>query len=227
MHFVHAQECTAEISVQTNNPSSIIYLNNEPAGTGSITKEVKEGTYILYVVKDSLTWNRESFRDSFVVSDCSDNKSFNYTFNNKIYLRTDPPDSYVYDGDSLLGHTPLMLTPVFNSLRLDKPGYKPQIISQDDMTGNRVFQLEYLGQKKDVPFIEKDVFKILVGSAALLGGITAYFKLKADDYFEDYEFTGNQDLLDKTRKYDLISGLTFGALQINFGILIYYFLIED
>jgi hypothetical protein len=38
--------------------------------------------------------------------------------------------------------------------------------------------------------------------------------------------TGNDDYLRQTRRYDLISGITFGAVQVNFGLLLYYFLKE-
>jgi hypothetical protein len=63
-----------------------------------------------------------------------------------------------------------------------------------------------------------------VSSIVVLGGITAYYKIKADKRFDDYQATGDGALLNETRKYDLISGISFAALQVNFGFLIYYFL---
>ena len=69
-------------------------------------------------------------------------------------------------------------------------------------------------------------FKILIGSAAVLGGISAYFKIKADKKYDDYLNTKNQSTLDEVDRLDLISGITFGLLQINFGYLIYKFLTD-
>ena len=87
-------------------------------------------------------------------------------------------------------------------------------------------RLEEAGIQNGKSFYEKGLFKYLIGGLVVLGGTTAYFKLEADKKFEEYQLTGSNNLLDETRRYDLISGITFGALQINFGILLYYFLSE-
>ena len=44
--------------------------------------------------------------------------------------------------------------------------------------------------------------------------------------FDEYQIVGDPALLDQTDKYDLISGITFTALQINFGLIIYLFLTD-
>jgi len=75
-------------------------------------------------------------------------------------------------------------------------------------------------------FLNSTLFKALIGTAVIFGGTSAYYKHLADENFDEYSLSGNKSYLDKTHKYDLISGLAFGALQINFGILIYYFLTE-
>ncbi|RJP66586.1 MAG: PEGA domain-containing protein [Ignavibacteriales bacterium] len=75
-------------------------------------------------------------------------------------------------------------------------------------------------------FLNSTLFKALIGTAVIFGGTSAYYKHLADENFDEYNLSGNKSYLDKTHKYDLISGLAFGALQINFGILIYYFLTE-
>ena len=86
--------------------------------------------------------------------------------------------------------------------------------------------MKFNDESREESFFEKDIFKVLTAGIVVLGGATAYFKIKADNKFEEFEFSGNGKLLDETRKYDLISGITFTALQINFGLLLYYFLIE-
>lgn len=76
-------------------------------------------------------------------------------------------------------------------------------------------------------FYESTLFQVLLGGIVVLGGVSAYFKLKADDYYDDYRRTGDESLLDKTDAYDTISGISFGLLQVNFGFLIYKFLVEE
>lgn len=75
-------------------------------------------------------------------------------------------------------------------------------------------------------FFTSTTFKILIGSAAVLGGISAYFKIKADKKYDDYLNTKKQSTLDEVDRLDLISGISFGLLQINFGYLIYKFLMD-
>ena len=75
-------------------------------------------------------------------------------------------------------------------------------------------------------FFNSSTFKILLGSAAVLGGVAAYFKNKADNKYDDYLQTKDQSLLDTVDRLDLYSGIFFGLLQINFGYLIYKFLTD-
>jgi len=144
----------------------------------------------------------------------------------EILLNSNPQDVYVFYKDSLIGNTPLFIQTRFKNLTLRKLGYEDTSILSDNITPGKIVFMNYNGQKKEKTFFEKDIFKILTTGIIVLGGTTAYFKLKADNKFDEYEFTGNSKLLDDTRKYDLISGITMAALQINFGLLLYYFLIE-
>ena len=96
----------------------------------------------------------------------------------------------------------------------------------NEKLNNIKIDLKYTGENNGKKFYEKDIFKVLIAGIVVLGGSTAYFKLKADNRYETYQATGEQSYLDQTNKFDLISGISMGALQINFGILIYYFLTD-
>lgn len=85
---------------------------------------------------------------------------------------------------------------------------------------------EYINKNKTESFFSSGTFKILIGSAAVLGGVAAYFKIKADRKYDDYLQTKNNSMLDEVDRLDLYSGITFGLLQINFGYLIYKFLTD-
>ncbi|MCX6173769.1 MAG: hypothetical protein NTZ27_03335 [Ignavibacteriales bacterium] len=85
---------------------------------------------------------------------------------------------------------------------------------------------EYINKNKTENFFSSNAFKILIGSATVLGGVAAYFKIKADRKYDDYLQTKNQSTLDEVDHLDLYSGVAFGLLQINFGYLIYKFLTD-
>jgi hypothetical protein len=141
-----------------------------------------------------------------------------------IYLKTDPDDAYVMQNDSLVGHTPLFVLPSLGKIILSKPGYANKSINLGDYDGIPV-KLKFTGNKVNGSFYESSAFRIFIGSIVTLGAVTAYYKIKADNKFGEYQSNGNPDLLKETRRYDLISGISFAALQINFGLLIYYLLI--
>jgi hypothetical protein len=81
-------------------------------------------------------------------------------------------------------------------------------------------------KEKEPNFIDTDLFLITVGSAIVFGATAAYFKLESDSAYEEYLLTDDKKLLDRTDRYDLYSGLALGALEINFGFLIYKFLTD-
>lgn len=94
------------------------------------------------------------------------------------------------------------------------------------LSGNPPINFAKLNSQTRENFFSSDAFKILLGSAAVLGGAAAYFKIQADKKYDEYLQTKNQSTLDDVNRLDLISGISFGLLQINFGYLIYKFLTE-
>jgi hypothetical protein len=100
-----------------------------------------------------------------------------------------------------------------NTLIRTETGKKPQIYLNEYELKKENFSNSYL-------------FKGLISGAVALGVTAAYFKVKADNRFDSYNMTNDKKYLDETKKFDWISGVSFAALQINLGFLIYYFLIE-
>lgn len=86
---------------------------------------------------------------------------------------------------------------------------------------------EVLHTQEPERFHQTLTFKLLIGGIVVFGGVAAYFKLEADDYFVEYERTGSSSALDKTDTYDLVSGISFGMMQLNVGYLIYRLILSD
>jgi hypothetical protein len=224
-----AQECKGKLIVESNTDDALIYINENLEGKGKLEMELDAGTYIVTVAENNKSWDSKLYIDTIFLEACN-HQRLNYNFRSDAYIQTQPEDAAVTRNDSLLGYTPLFIPNDYRSLTLSKPGYKDKIISLNQIPRNNPISLNFIGESaldgEKESFFEKDIFKYLVGGIVVLGGTTAYFKLKADNKFEEYQITGNQALHDEIDRYDLISGITFTALQINFGILIYYFLID-
>lgn len=221
---MYSQDCKVKVIIKTDVDSSLIFINNNFAGKGRIETELGKGNYLVIATEPSVLWDAKKISDSLKISNCDEPKIISLKFNNGFYLQTDPQDAYVYSKDSLLGFTPIYVPEYFSSLELKKPGYENVAMSTNTMSSDKIVKLNYIGLPNGKNFFEKDLFKILLGGIIVLGSATAYYKLKADDKFSQYQATGKGDYLTQTRKYDLISGITMGALEINFGVLLYYFL---
>ncbi|MEG8947426.1 hypothetical protein [Rosettibacter firmus] len=95
-----------------------------------------------------------------------------------------------------------------------------QIFADNDLTKN-IYNNLY---KEEIS--KSKWFKVLIGSTAVFGVFAAYFKISADGKYDEYLKSGDRDILNNVNRLDLYSGIAFGLMQINFGYLIYKFLIE-
>jgi hypothetical protein len=217
--------CFGILEISTDNENSIIVIDGEVKGYGQAKINLPPGEHKIFVGEAKRNWNAAANQETIEIL-CDQKIEKEYSFNDELYIQTFPQDAYVYKNDTLIGHTPLFLSAKLNEITLRKPGYvEKNIFLKKDL--NKIpITLEFTGLEREEIFYKKNIFKILIGSLIVLGGTTAYYKLLADDKFEEYQFTGEAALLNQTRKYDLISGISFGLTQINFGILIYYFLIN-
>ena len=117
----------------------------------------------------------------------------------------------------------MTLSSFYPELNIKRREYRSENISLNNSGKFEDIKLFYTGKKNGEDFLQTNLFKILVGTAILFGGTSAYYKLKADNNFDQYNSTNIQDYLNKTHRYDTISGILFGALQLNFAALIYFF----
>jgi len=87
-----------------------------------------------------------------------------------------------------------------------------------------LFRKEKLHDFEPYNFFNSVEFKLLLSGIAAFGTAATVLKIKADDYYDKYNDTGEQHYLDKTRQYDLFSGISFGFLQLNFLYMLFKFL---
>jgi hypothetical protein len=218
------QDCETTIFLSADIENVEYYLNNDFLGSSKeLISKTDTGLFIITAKESGNLWNPVYFSDTIHIKECGEYK-FTYNFSSVKFLRTLPPDAYVYRNDSLIGSTPLLIDREEGSFKISKEGYQELEIPYREIQNTIV--LERGKTPPGTRFYQKPLFKYLIGSLLVFGGVTAYYKLKADDKFEEYEVSGNEQLLKETRRYDLISGISFGALQVNLGFLLYYFMTE-
>lgn len=222
----YSQDCVTELIIESDIEGVEIFINNISVGIGSsFSIELENGDYVVTVNENSDRWDARSFTDTLHIIDCN-NIKLNYYFRSEVLLDTEPQNVYVFNKDSLIGFTPLLIPVDLEKLHLEKPGYLGKEVLPDEIYSSQKITLDYTGVEKKESFFEGTLFKVLLGSAVLLGASTAYFKLEADKKFDEYLITGDKKLLDQTNRFDVISGVTFVAMQINFGFIMYLFLTD-
>jgi len=224
IHSTFGQDFKVKVSIKTDIEDSKIFVDDVFVCRGNnFITELDSGIHIIHITENSWKWKSKSIRDTLNIFDCKD-VNLNYSFHEEKILDTDPQDVYVFQGDSLIGFTPLLLEQPQGEYTLEKPNYLQKNVNFKKITSGERPELQYVGPEKGESFYETALFKVLVSTVVALGATTAYYKLEADKKFDEYQITSNPDLLDQIDRYDVISGVTFVTMQINFGLILYLFL---
>lgn len=225
-HNLNAQECKAKITINTNSDSSLIYINSVLSGKGNIEDSLSPGNYFIEIIKDKREWGSEVISDSIIIANCENHYKFEFNFETRQTLNTVQKNVAVFNNNQLVGYTPFPINKDYKELTLRKQYHLDKTIYLNGSRLGQTISLDYIGKAEEESFTSSSLFKILVGSAVALGAASAYFKLKADKEYDKYLDTRRQSHLDETNRLDLYSGIAFGALQINFGALLYFFLFD-
>lgn len=138
---------------------------------------------------------------------------------------TIPDDAAIYADSLLLGYSPLKM-PLLDNITIRKKGFEPKIVNLNGKIGKQEILLQQLPSAGGELFFETNTFQLVSAAIILFGGTAAYLKIQADKNFDMYQATGVNSYLDKTKSYDIYSGIAFGVMQVNFGYLVYKFLVS-
>lgn len=223
---LYSQDCKSIVTINSEADDLLIFVDEVFAGKGKTEVELETGVHKIRIEQPSLNWDAKKVHKEITIPECGENYNFSFSFDETILLETKPNDVWVYENNSLLGNTPLFVPKKFETLMLVKKDYKSLTLKPADIISLNPINLEFTGETKSTSFADSPYFKILIGTAVGLGGLAAYYKIQADQSFEKYEQTKQQQYLDDTNRFDNMSGIAFGVLQVNFGALI-YFLLSD
>ncbi len=226
--------------VRTTPDSGWVYVDSLFVGRAPVRVEMlRPGMHTVRVVHpDFANWLTETIRDS-VPTAAGGEVLRTYTLGQWYSIVSVPSDAQVFSGDSIIGTTPLVLSPLSiptdSTLTLRKKGYAP--VSTSLALASRGVLLIPLSPSGE-PSGENDwrlsssvaartstlPLWISGGSAVLFGGFSAYYKLEADRHQSSYISTGNPYHLVERDRLDGLSALYFVAAQVGLGVFIWYLL---
>ncbi|OGU62669.1 MAG: hypothetical protein A2V66_04235 [Ignavibacteria bacterium RBG_13_36_8] len=224
--IIYSQDCVFTLYINSNRTDAAIYINNKLVGTGSTEVTLEIGKHQIRLKESERRWGAQLITDTVEILDCDITKYLNYNFENEMYLDSYPQDAAVTKNDDVIGYTPLSLFPQKGLYELSKSNFESKLIELTEISSVNPIQLNFTGEINKTNFVESVWFKVMLGSAVAFGATAAHFKIQADKKYDQYLETNDRKYLDETNKYDLYSGIAFGALQVNFGVLIYILFME-
>lgn len=216
----YSQDCDSKLLLKTDISNFRVFINDSLEYKDQYEFELAKGFYNILVMEDSDRWNAGSFSDSFFIDSC-ETKELILQLSSDVLIDSEPLDVQVFAGDSLLGYTPIFIPKYFDTVTLKKIGYSEKEIVIDERFSKMNASLDFIGEPKKENFFDKPLSKVLIGSMLVLGAASAYFKIKADNNYDEFLRTGDVSYKDRTNEFDMISGVSLGLTQINFGFLIY------
>lgn len=217
---LYPQNCKTGLIIKSDIQNLRIFINDSLEYKDQFEFELNKGFYTIIIQEDSDRWDAKTEIDSFYLDSC-EIKTLLFSSDDEILIDSNPQDAKVFIGDTLIGYTPLQISKDFNQIILKKEGYSDKEILLDERMSRISASLEFIGQFEREKFFDRSISKILFGSMIILGATAAYFKVKADNNYDEYLRSGNLNYKDRTKDFDLISGVALGLTQINFGFLIY------
>jgi hypothetical protein len=218
----------------TSDPSgAAVYLDSVRIGVTPLEGyRITPGSHLLTLTHpDSRNWMRQAVSETLVVGrNGKIGKSIK--FPRLVIVTSEPGGAEVGEGDSVIGTTPCVIQrDAGRSARLfiRKEGYATRdlswpmaegefhcIMEKNQLAaGGEDLKLNGKGSRSNWTEI------ITTGTAVLTGAISAWTKIKADKYYDDYRRSGDPALLDKIHQYDRVAGISFAVCQINLIILSY------
>ncbi len=219
-----AQNCGSDYLFE-NQSHGFIIVDGKLLGRDSVRITLSKGTHIIAIKKNIYEWDGNTILDTITVKGCNQPRRVRYNLPGISYINSNPQDAAVYNFKKLIGYTPALISKNLIDISLKKKNFFPkQIDSLSPVVNVKLIPEEFHQNKEE--FTQTPWFKVLLLSAAGFGATAAYFKLKADKRFDKYKETKESVFLNQTDKFDLYSGIALSALEINIGVLIYYFLFD-
>jgi hypothetical protein len=221
------------LTLRSTPDSAYITLDGKPRGRTPLTiDQLPEGTHAIVVQHPALeSWLASPVRDSLHLV-AGEHRTVHFALTTRFLINSDPYDAEVRSGDSLLGQTPLIISASTPIISLRKEGYEPvalDLAGRDSAVIRTSLRPEWERQGSfppPLPVIEvrrSPVRLYVTGAATVLSGVAAaYFKIKADDTYQQYLVTHNPSDLSRTRDLDTSAGIALVTTQLGLALFTYF-----
>ncbi len=221
------------LTVQSGSKHVLVSCDTTVLGTAPLARiPLEPGTRVLrFTRSDGKQWYSSAITETVIVHE-GEEIMRQITFPVVRHVTSVPDGALVTIGDSVVGATPLFLesSSPGEMITLSREGYESILVPMNDNVHVVLTRNESGSALNVSPYLVSDEGKnhsslyITAGATVLTGAAAAYFKIKADSYYNDYRRSGSSSDLDNVRRFDLLSGISLAASEISFLILTYHLL---
>jgi len=216
--------------------SARVVVDARFSGTTPFTLDsIASGSHTLTVQYPPFeSWLTEPVHDTISIGE-GEEKVLRYGRRTQSFITSTPFGADVMAGDSVLGTTPFLTGPGMEgvALTLRKAGYAPATVEvhpgatpRIDVTLTRLWQKEDTGEwyARDTEGRGDGSAKLyLSGASAVVSGVAAaYFKIKADDKYQQFLDTNDGRFLRQTHRLDTAAGVALAATQASLALFTYF-----
>ncbi|MBI5471492.1 MAG: PEGA domain-containing protein [Ignavibacteriae bacterium] len=223
------------VIIETNVEGARVFWDGDSVGVTPLTINVEPGRHFVRIIPpDVQNWLSDIVEDSIEVEPQT-HRSLTYNLNPKVLLLSTPSGAQVLAGDSVIGVTPLVVSTSRPSVRLKLQGFEEdslEIANTDQRIISTHLKKTWNEDAEDISLNASDERRsplriYMAGAATLIAGsAAAYFKVKADNTYSDYQQTGDPGMLSKTDRLDAAAGIALAATQLSLGLFTYFILTE-
>ncbi len=224
----------AFLSVETSAPGLMVMVDTISIGPSPIMNlSVTAGFHVVHVSSKDPSWFEPVVQETLTVRP-GESILRHIAVPMVYHITSNPYGANVFLRDSLVGTTPLLLTTNApgSVIKVGKSGFSEKLVplppgsSEVPLTlqaasGLGGDQQNFLSDRS-----EKNLTPIYLsaGMAVVTGAASAYFKIKADSFFSDYQSSGNEATLNQVHRYDRAAAVTLVASQASIMLLTYLLL---
>ena len=224
---------SATLSVESPAMGVKVFIDNTMVGTTPLHNiNIVPGGHILTFVHSNVNnWLVPALTETISVN-ANEHVKRAVSFPVVYHITSDPYGAEVRYNDSLIGRTPFMFSAPTGKgvVVLSKEGYENiELPLTSDGGVLHAVLVSKIGKAPPV-LVNGEQMKSMTpvylssGAAIISGTVAAYFKIKADGYYNDYRNTGDEEALRRVRKFDSISGVALVTSEISLLKLSYFLL---